>query len=348
MKIQLNAGEAYFTLKPENRRYLSGIKTSDGLVFLCADEQVFVTDFRYQTMAEQKLSKDFRLIIHKDGLLNELAELCRQHQIETLFFEENDLVCAVYFKLKELLPGVALVPNEKLVLDLRRSKTADELDKIRKAQAITDKAFAALLKSGLRGYTEIEICNRLNQFMMDFGADGLAFDTIIASGPHGAEPHAVPRDRVVQDGDFVVMDFGAKYAGYCSDMTRTVAVGHVTEEQRKVYNTVLAAQAAGIAAVHGNVLGVEVDKAARDVIADAGYGAYFGHSTGHGVGLEIHEAPNFSPKYDKPVEVGAVMSVEPGIYLPEKFGVRIEDLVIVTENGCEDITNSPKELYIAD
>jgi Xaa-Pro aminopeptidase len=182
--------------------------------------------------------------------------------------------------------------------------------------------------------------------MLHYGASDMSFDPIVVSGPNGSLPHGVPSEKAIQSGEFVTMDFGCVYQGYCSDMTRTVAVGSVTEEMRTVYQTVLDAQAAGIAAAHAGATGKAVDGAAREVIAAAGYGKYFGHSFGHGVGVEIHESPNASPTNEKSLPAGAVISAEPGIYLPGKLGVRIEDVIVLTEDGCRDITLAPKELLI--
>ena len=214
------------------------------------------------------------------------------------------------------------------------------------AQEITDKAFSEILTRIRVGMTEKELCAELIYCLYKNGADGLSFDPIVVSGPNTSMPHGVPGDRALQEGDFITMDFGVLYQGYCSDMTRTVALGYVTEEMERVYQTVLAAQKAGIAASKAGVPGSEVDGAARKVIADAGYGAYFGHGYGHSLGLEIHESPNANTRDNTLLPVGAVVSAEPGIYLPGKFGVRIEDVTILTEDGCEVLTKSPKELII--
>ena len=217
---------------------------------------------------------------------------------------------------------------------------------MRKAQQITDRAFSEVLSRVKSGMTEKQLQAELIYSLYKNGADGLAFDPIVVSGPNTSLPHGVATDRVIREGDFVTMDFGAAYQGYCSDMTRTVAVGYATEEMEKVYNTVLQAQLAGIAATKAGVLGKDIDKAARDVIAAAGYGEYFGHGYGHCIGMECHESPNANPSGDKIMEENMVSSAEPGIYLPGKFGVRIEDLVIFTADGCENITKSPKNLII--
>ena len=196
------------------------------------------------------------------------------------------------------------------------------------------------------GMTELEISARLQYLMLVGGAERMSFDPIVAGGPNSSMPHAVPTDRKIQDGDFLTIDFGCIYEGYCSDTTRTVAIGHATEEMRTVYHTVLEAQLAGIAKAKTGVIGKEVHEAAHNVIRSAGYGEYFGHGFGHSLGLEIHEAPNFNTRNNKPMPDHAVVSAEPGIYLPGKFGVRIEDVVILHENGCEDITALPKDLRV--
>ena len=194
--------------------------------------------------------------------------------------------------------------------------------------------------------TEKELAAELIYCLYKNGGEGLSFDPIVVSGPNTSMPHGVPGDRKLQKGDFITMDFGVIYQGYCSDMTRTVALGYATDEMKKVYNTVLKAQLAGIAASKAGATGREVDAAARDVISAAGYGEYFGHSYGHSLGMEVHENPNCTPKNEKPIPVGAVCSAEPGIYIPDEFGVRIEDVVVFEENGCRNLTKSPKDLLI--
>lgn len=214
------------------------------------------------------------------------------------------------------------------------------------AQRIAEKALEEILNEIRPGVTEKEIAARLQYLMLHFGAEDMSFDPIVVSGPNGSLPHGVPSDKTIQRGEFVTMDFGCVYHGYCSDMTRTVAVGSADEEMRRVYETVLSAQKAGIAAARAGVTGKAVDGAARSVIAAAGYGDYFGHSFGHGVGVEIHEAPNATPGNEKPLPAGAVISAEPGIYLPGRLGVRIEDVIALTEEGCVNLTRAPKALLI--
>ena len=228
----------------------------------------------------------------------------------------------------------------------RGAKEAWELERMEQAQAITDAVFTHMCGFIKPGMTEKEVEAELIAALYRNGSDGLAFPPIVVAGPNSSMPHGVAGHRVIEAGDFLTMDFGAKFQGYCSDMTRTVAIGYATDKMKEVYQTVLKAQLAGIAATKAGVCGCEVDSAARQVIADAGYGQYFGHGYGHSLGIQIHEAPNCNPSGKTPLPVGAVCSAEPGIYLPGKFGVRIEDVVIVTADGCKNITKSPKELII--
>ena len=242
--------------------------------------------------------------------------------------------------------GCELVPATELLWTLRRVKDDEELDAMVAAQRIAEKALDQILEEIRPGVTEKEIAARLQYLMLHFGAEDMSFDPIVVSGPNGSLPHGVPGERTFQNGDFVTMDFGCIYHGYCSDMTRTVAVGFATEEMQRIYQIVLAAQQAGIAAARAGVTGREVDDAARSIISAAGYGSYFGHSFGHGVGVEIHESPSASPSYDTALPAGAVISAEPGIYLPGKLGVRIEDVILLTAEGCRNLTKAPKELII--
>jgi len=217
---------------------------------------------------------------------------------------------------------------------------------MRRAQAITDEAFKAILDFIKPGLTEQEVAARLVYEMMRRGAEKVSFDPIVASGPNGSRPHAVPTERKLEHGTFITMDFGCKVEGYCSDMTRTVALGQPAQEMERVYSVVLDAQKAGINAARAGVTGQEVDAAARRVIEEAGYGEYFSHSFGHSLGLDIHESPNASPRETAVLPAGAVISAEPGIYIPGRFGVRIEDVLILKEDGCEDITRSPRQLIV--
>lgn len=252
---------------------------------------------------------------------------------------------ATFLEFQHALHAV-LVPMQKKIDAFRASKEPWELELMRKAQEITDLTFTQLQKVICAGMTEKDLRAELIYRLYKNGADGLSFDPIVVSGPNTSMPHGVPGDRELQFGDFITMDFGCIYKGYCSDMTRTVALGFVTEEMDKVYKTVLKAQLAGIAATKAGVSGKAIDGAARKVIADAGYGEYFGHGYGHSLGILIHEAPNANTRNEEPMPENAVVSAEPGIYLPGKFGVRIEDVTVLTKDGCEILTKSPKNLII--
>mgnify|MGYP004447624313 FL=1 len=241
---------------------------------------------------------------------------------------------------------MTLLPAPRLLAELRAAKTPHEQQCMREAQAIAEKALEDVLKIIRPGVTERDIAAELTYRILKHGGEGNSFEPIAVTGKNTSMPHGVPGDTIVQAGDFVTMDFGCLHNGYCSDMTRTVAVGFATDEMKAVYGTVLRAQLAGISAAKAGIAGCEIDAAARKVIDDAGYGEYFGHSFGHSLGLDIHEAPGASPSEKRLLPAGAVISAEPGIYLPGKFGVRIEDVLILGENGCENITHAPKELIV--
>ena len=262
-------------------------------------------------------------------------------------FESAAVSVAQHRRWQESFPkGCELIPAQELLDGLRTSKDREEISAMVQAQKITDAAFGEILNYIRPGLTEQEVAARLVYELLRRGARKVSFDPIVAAGANGSMPHAVPGETVIQKGMFVTMDFGCVYDGYCSDMTRTVAVGQPTQEMERVYETVLTAQKAGIAAARAGMPGRELDAAARKVIEEAGYGDYFTHSFGHSLGLEIHESPNASPSETRPLPVGTVISAEPGIYLPGRFGVRIEDVLVLEEGGCRDITQSPKNLIV--
>lgn len=318
----------------------------EGNVVVTAQGCFYFTDSRYIEAANHLItgaeiamtgrSRNYR------AMVQEVVDRCR---IRKLGFEEGYLSVADYNLWKEGLTA-ELVPAQKLVDALRAAKDDGEIALMTKAQEITDRAFSEILKFIQPGMTEQEIAAKLQYDMLRFGAEKMSFDPIVVSGPNGSLPHGIPSAKQVQQGEFITMDFGCKYGGYCSDMTRTVALGEPTGEMRKVYQTVLEAQLAGIAVTKAGVPGKSIDAAARKVIEEAGYGPYFGHGYGHSVGIEIHESPNANTADETPMPVGAAVSAEPGIYLPGRFGVRIEDVVVMTEDGCEILTKSPKELII--
>ncbi len=330
-----------------NRYYLTGMRSTAGHLLVTRDGGYAIFDFRY-IEAARKAVKDCEVIL-QDKLEEQLAELANKHNVRRLALEITYQTVGEMNHFKEIFPEAEILTDDrvdKAILELRKIKDETELDAIRKAQSITDKSFSEMLSFIKAGMTERQIAAELEYRLKKNGADGLAFDTICVAGPNSSMPHGVPGDRPVQAGDFLTMDFGAAYAGYCSDMTRTVAIGHVTEEMEKVYDLVLKAQLASIAKIAPGVPCVEVDAAARDMIYGAGYEGCFGHGTGHSLGIQIHEEPRFSSISKADCEAGIVMSVEPGVYLSGRFGCRIEDIVVITENGCEDLTHSPKELII--
>ncbi len=318
----------------------------EGYAIVTAKAARYTTDSRYIEVANETVKN--AEVVMVDGQRNYAAvlnEFIDAHGIKTLGIEDGYMSLGQYNDLKKNLHA-ELVNANGLITGLRASKDQEELSRMLKAQDITDRAFAEILKFIQPGMTEAEIAAKLVYDMMRFGAQRTSFDPIVASGPNGSKPHAIPGPRQVQKGEFITMDFGCVFEGYCSDMTRTIALGQIDEDKRRVYETVLAAQKAGIAASKAGVPGVDIHKAAAQVIQEAGYGPYFGHGYGHSVGIEIHESPNANTRDHTPMPVGAMVSAEPGIYLPGQFGVRIEDVVRMDQGGCTDITHSPKELII--
>jgi len=317
----------------------------EGVALVTKQGNYYFTDSRYIEACENHVTDCAISMPEGRSYKEEVAALAEELGIQKLGFEDN------YLSVREYNGWVAavkaeFVPANELLDELRTYKDEEEIERMIAAQRIAEQALEEILKFIKPGVTEKEIAARLEYEMLRLGAEKMSFDPIVASGPNGSMPHAIPSDKPVCEGEFITMDFGCKFGGYCSDMTRTVALGQPSEEMVKVYNTVLEAQLAGIALAKAGVVGSEVHNAAAKVIADAGYGEYFGHGYGHSLGVEIHEDPRFSPMWNKPIGAGAALSAEPGIYLPGKFGVRIEDVVILTEDGCRNITEAPKHLII--
>lgn len=309
----------------------------------------YITDSRYTEAAEKTIGAAAK--VWEMSRENPMSALIRRALEEAgavkVGFEEEVMTVAQHKVFSEKL-SCELLPASKLLTSLRGSKDEEEITLLVAAQKIAEGALEQLLKEIRVGMTEKEIAARLQYLMVSAGAEKLSFDTIVASGPNSSMPHAVPTERKIQKGDFITIDFGCVYGGYCSDMTRTFAIGEVSDEMRRVYNIVLEAQKAGIAAARAGISGKDIDGAAREVIEKAGYGKHFGHSLGHSLGIDIHESPNASPANEEPMPVGAVISAEPGIYLPGKFGVRIEDILVLDEDGCRNITAFPKKLLVID
>ena len=327
-----------------SRMYAAEFDIAEGYAIVSKDGARYFTDSRYIESAQNNIH-DFEVIDFGRDLFGLLNQAIADFGITTLGFEEAYLTVAELDGFTSRL-NAKFVPMQERINAFRASKEPWELERMIKAQEITDRAFAEVCGRVREGMTEKELAAELIYCLYKNGGEGLSFDPIVVSGPNTSMPHGVPGDRKLQKGDFITMDFGVIYQGYCSDMTRTVALGYATEEMKKVYQTVLDAQLAGIAASKAGVSGKAVDAAARDVIAAAGYGDFFGHGYGHSLGLEIHENPNCNLRNDDPIPENAACSAEPGIYLPGKFGVRIEDVVIFEADGCRDITKSPKDLLI--
>ncbi len=331
-----------------NVRYLTGYTGSNGFALIGRDMRRFVTDFRYREQAAAEVDPSFDRLEAPVELLDALTDALPGAGLR-LGFEEAHMSVAHYALVRERLGDrVELAPTAGLVESLRAVKDAAEIAAVRAATVLADAAFARLLENGLAGRTEREVAIALEHDMILRGARRPSFDAIVAAGPHGALPHATPRDVEIRRGDVVVIDWGAELDGYSSDCTRTVVVGTTEADVGEIYELVLGAQLTGLEAVRAERAAAEVDAAARGVIETAGYGELFGHGLGHGVGLEVHEAPTLRRTSDDWLQVGNVVTVEPGIYLPRRFGVRIEDLVVVTEDGNEILTSIPKELTVTD
>ena len=329
-----------------NRFYASGFASTgaDGVALVTQKGNFYFTDSRYIEAVENVVENAAIGMVRRGkgyvACINEAIELTG---IKRVGFEDETMTVAGHRLYSETLRA-ELLPASSFMQNLRARKDARELECLEQAQRIAEKALAQILTELRPGITEKEVAARLQYLMLHFGAEKMSFDPIVAGGPNGSMPHAVPTDRELRSGEFVTMDFGCVYRGYCSDMTRTVAIGQPTEEMKKVYDTVLSAQLAGLAAARAGATGAEIDGAARRVIEEAGYGEYFGHSFGHGVGVEIHESPSAAPGNDQSLPAGSVISAEPGIYLPGRFGVRIEDVVVLEEGGCRNITRACKQL----
>ena len=318
----------------------------EGMLLVTQDGGHYSTDGRYIEAADEQITGvELACIGAGKTHLSMAKAYIEAHKLHNVGFESGAVTVDEHRRYTQELPCI-LTPAQSLLDDLRASKDEGEIEAMKKAQKITDDAFKAVLNYIRPGMTEQEVAARLVYEMLRMGAEKVSFDPIVATGPNGSRPHAIPGGRVLEQGMFVTMDFGCKVDGYCSDMTRTVAIGHPDEEMEKVYQTVLEAQKAGINAARAGVPGKEIDAAARRVIEEAGYGEYFNHGFGHSLGIDIHENPNANAREEKLLPVGAVISAEPGIYIPGKFGVRIEDVLILKEGGCEVITRSPKNLII--
>lgn len=347
--FQLSNVDAILLISDKNRMYFTGFASTFGyLLLLPQNKNYFITDPRYYEMAQSLECDQLKVLQIANGIsaMGMVCDLLKQHDVHTLGFEDTELTVCDFEGLKAGLADFDLIPVGRNINFVRSFKTEEEISYIKKAQSITDIAFTEICKIIKAGMTEREVAIELEYLMAKNGAEGLAFDTIVASGINTSKPHAHPTDKVIQLGDAVTMDFGARYHGYCSDMTRTVFVGEPSEEMKKIYNIVLLAQKTGIAGAYAGIAGSELDALCREVIKSNGYGEYFTHSTGHSLGIDIHETPSASPRSNDVFFVGQLITVEPGIYVPGLGGVRIEDMLLFEQDGVIDLTTSDKNIII--
>ncbi|MHC5215883.1 M24 family metallopeptidase [Enterococcus sp. LJL128] len=343
-EMKKNNISAFLVTSEYNLRYLTNFTGTTGLAVITLDKAFFITDFRYTEQAGQQ-AQGFEIIKNTGPIFDEVMKLAEAEKLENIAFEEMFVSFAEYSVLEEILP-CDMIPVAGMIEALREIKDAEEIAIIEKACAIADSAFEHILKVIKPGMSEIEIANQLDFYMRSLGASGVSFETIVASGLRSAMPHGVASEKLIEKGDFVTIDFGCYYQGYVSDMTRTFSVGEPAPKLKEIYQVVLEAQLKVLEAAKPGLTGIQLDAVARDHIASYGYGDAFGHSTGHGIGLEIHEGPNVSFKAEKQFVPGNVITDEPGIYLPGIGGVRIEDDLLITEEGNRVLTHSPKELII--
>ena len=337
-RVAQEGADALLVTHPANVRYLSGFTSpEDGRVLVTNEDAVLVTDGRYTVQANEE--SRLETVIVEKGWPDKVMELTGPRR---LAFESHAVSYNLFQKLSEGLEAPP-VPTEGFVATLRLHKTPEELAHLREAAQITDEAFEHILGFLRAGLHEFEVALELERFMRAAGAEDKSFEIIVASGSRSAMPHGVASRKTIQKGELVTLDFGAKVAGYHADMTRTVGISQVSDELRELYGVVLAAQEAALAALAPGKSGKEMDGVARDLLAERGLAEHFPHSLGHGVGLEVHEGPRLSKHFEHTLEPGMVVTIEPGVYLPDKGGVRIEDLCVITEEGFERLSNAPKE-----
>ena len=348
-RILSSDSQAALVTNETNVYYFSGIRNSEGKILLFKDEVYLLVDFRYSETARNNCKSckvyEFR------NLREDIKELMTKHGAKALYIENEDVTLSAYNSYVEYFSQFGIdIMNEnalsKAITNLRLIKSEEEIEYIAEAQRITEKAYTEVLNFVKPGVTERKVALELEYLMKQYGASHVSFDLITITGKKTSLPHGVPSDGIIAEGDFFTMDIGALYNGYHSDMTRTVAVKSCSDYQREIYDIVYKAQTTALEAVKAGVKAFDIDKIARDIITEAGYGKEFGHSTGHGVGLYIHEEPYVSTRGEAILSENMVITVEPGIYLEGKFGVRIEDMVLVKENGYRNFATLPKELII--
>jgi len=349
-KVQQKLGEfgldAIIITSVQNCRYVTSFDCKNETVIITPSDVYFLTDARfYEDACANVFGAEIVLCGRGHEMTLKIQEILAAHNAKNVGIEEAKITYARYLEYERVL-GVRLVAAQHILSELRRKKELYEIRYIIEAQRIAERALDDVMGSIHAGITERQVAAELEFAMRKYGGGGNAFMTVAFSGRKTSMPHGAPGDKVLQNGDFLIMDFGCVVNGYSSDMTRTFAIGNVTDEMRRVYDTVLASQEAGIAVAKAGVTGAEIHNAGAKVIADAGYGEYFNDIFGHGVGLEMFEAPNASPDDHMPMPVNTVITAEPGIYIPGKFGVRIEDMICITPDGCDNLTEFTKELIV--
>ncbi|QQK79765.1 aminopeptidase P family protein [Salicibibacter cibi] len=342
MQLEQEGIDGLLVESPTNRRYITNFTGTAGAALITSREAFFVTDFRYVEQAKNQC-EGFTVVQHENGLSKEINKLLETQKITSVGFEKAYTTYEKYDTYQEAFHA-ELVPVAGIIENLRLFKNEDELKTMQKAAEIADAAFDHIVTYIKPGVREREIANELEFYMRNLGAVSSSFDIIVASGERGARPHGVASNKQIENGDMITMDFGAYYEGYCSDTTRTVAVGEPSDELQHVYDTVLKAQLKSLEHIKAGMTGAEADRIARDYIYAEGYEGYFGHGLGHGLGMDVHEEPRLSPKGNLQLEPGMVVTVEPGIYLPGKGGVRIEDDIVITEDGNKRLTLAEKTL----
>lgn len=345
---ELDKGEALLIASGANRLYFTGFESTAGRILITRDVACFLVDFRYFEKAKNTVvSCDVTL--SSQAMWAEIKAFVEQHDVKRLYVETYSLSVSQMKQLTDMMPAIEVSADDKMdkvIEEMRAIKTAEEIDRIKAAQAMTEDTFTYILDRIEPGRSEIDVMLDMEFYMRRLGSEGVSFDFIVVSGKNSSLPHGVPSQKRIEKGDFLTMDFGAVVDGYHSDMTRTVAVGSVSDEQRLVYDTVLQAQLAALDAVKAGVVCKDVDKVARDLINNAGFEGKFGHGLGHSLGIQIHEDPRFNTTCETVLKSGMVMTVEPGIYLENQFGVRIEDMVVATETGHVNLTSAEKQLII--
>ncbi|ANE48086.1 Xaa-Pro dipeptidase [Paenibacillus swuensis] len=334
--------QALFITNPHNRKYISGFTGSSGYILITMDRAILFTDFRYMTQAPEQ-AKALEVLEHLPVVMDSVKEVLKASGIDKLGFEQADVAYGDYATYAAQLQSIELVPSDGLVEGLRMFKDAGELRIMQEAADLADRTFEHILTFIKPGLTELEVALEMEIFMRRNGATSSSFDTIVASGERSALPHGVASPRVIQGNEFIKLDFGAYYQDYCSDLTRTVVLGQHQPKHREIYDIVLEAQMHALDKIQPGMTGKEADALTRDIITRYGYGEYFGHGTGHGLGMEVHEAPRLSIRSETILKPGMTVTVEPGIYLPGFGGVRIEDDIVITENGIQILTHATKQ-----